>query len=86
MSLALAVATGGVYLVGAVIVILGGDVDPRTPGLQFAQPWTPDWQWLAFLCIWAGLDIAQFAGKRLTDIGYQQARHSGAAPVLKEHD
>jgi hypothetical protein len=31
--------------------------------------WTglvPSWEWLAFLCIWAGLDITQYSAKRLT--------------------
>jgi hypothetical protein len=27
---------------------------------------TPTWEWLAFLCVWAGLDITQFTAKRVT--------------------
>lgn len=27
---------------------------------------TPSWEWLAFLCVWAGLDITQFTAKRVT--------------------
>jgi hypothetical protein len=28
--------------------------------------WMPAWEWLAFLCVWAGLDITQFLTKRAT--------------------
>jgi hypothetical protein len=28
--------------------------------------WEPSWEWLSFLVLWAGLDVAQFATKRTT--------------------
>jgi len=29
--------------------------------------WAPSWEWLAFLCVWAGLDVAQYTAKRITN-------------------
>lgn len=31
-----------------------------------ATGWNPPWEWLGFLCVWAGLDVAQFSAKRAT--------------------
>jgi len=28
--------------------------------------WEPSWEWLSFLVLWAGLDVAHFATKRTT--------------------
>jgi hypothetical protein len=28
--------------------------------------WAPSWEWLGFLSVWAGIDAAQFYGKRVT--------------------
>lgn len=32
-----------------------------------ATGWTPPAEWLVFLCAWAGLDVAQFHSKRVTN-------------------
>lgn len=63
-SLIMALATAAVYLMG---VMLG-------------KNWTPAVEWLGFLCLWAGLDVIQFAGKRFSDAGYlaSKQRASGA--------
>ena len=34
---------------------------PSTPA------WEPSWEWLGFLCVWAGLDVVQYTSKRLTE-------------------
>ena len=31
--------------------------------------WAPSWEWLGFLSVWAGIDAAQFYGKRVTHQG-----------------
>lgn len=56
MSLTLIEATGIVYLGLAIKWALIPDT----------RLWTPDWQWLAFLGVLSGLDIAQFSIKRNT--------------------
>jgi hypothetical protein len=46
--------------------------------------WQPSWEWLAFLTAMAGVDVAQFAVKRRTDvIATQQATRNSTA-VAKE--
>lgn len=79
-SLVMAVATGAVYLGSVVVSIVRGDIDPATAGVQLLPAWTPDVEWLGFLVLWAGLDVAQFAGKRFSDAGYvaSKQRPSGA--------
>lgn len=37
-----------------------------TGGKVMVTTWEPTWEWLAFLCVWAGLDVAQFTAKRIT--------------------
>lgn len=80
ISLILAAATAAVYLFSAVVVIWRGDIDPTTAGVQLAGCWTPAVEWLGFLCVWAGLDVLQFSGKRFSDAGYaaSKQRPSGA--------
>lgn len=55
-SLILVQATGIVYLALAVKWAIIPDT----------KQWTPDWLWLSFLGVLAGLDIAQFSIKRNT--------------------
>lgn len=50
-----------------------------TAGRVVVLGWTPSWEWLAFLTLWAGLDIAQFGTKRTTDAGYVAAK-AGVPP------
>lgn len=35
--------------------------------------WEPPIEWLGFLTVWAGLDVAQFGKNRTTDYGYVAA-------------
>ncbi len=66
-SLLMALGTCAVYLIGVLL----------------AKHWTPSVEWLGFLCVWAGLDVLQFAGKRFSDAGYRASkqRPSGAQGV-----
>jgi hypothetical protein len=62
-SLLMAVATAAVYLGGVVL----------------EKRWEPSVEWLGFLCLWAGLDVLQFAGKRFSDAGYQASKRASGA-------
>lgn len=42
--------------------------------------WTPPVEWLGFLTLWAGLDVAQFGTKRSTETGYVAAKQG--APLV----
>lgn len=42
--------------------------------------WEPSYQWLGFLVIWAGLDVAQFSSKRNTDADFIAAKQGNAPP------
>jgi hypothetical protein len=75
LSLALASAILGVHLFSVLVAIARGDTDPSSPGFQLGGVWTPTLEVLGFLCVWAGLDVMQFAGKRFSDSGYQSARN-----------
>lgn len=46
--------------------------------------WSPSWEWLGFLLISAGLDVAQFGTKRTTDSNYISAKASGEPPKQPE--
>jgi hypothetical protein len=39
-----------------------------------ALGWEPSYEWLGFLVLWAGLDVAQFGVKRTTDAGHVAAK------------
>jgi hypothetical protein len=46
--------------------------------------WVPSLEWLGFLCIWAGLDVAQYAGKRLTHTEYAVTKERAKFEAMKE--
>jgi hypothetical protein len=54
-----------------------------TAARYFAGGWEPSLDWLGFLVVWAGLDVAQFASKLVTDHTYAAVR-GGSAPPPKE--
>jgi hypothetical protein len=39
-----------------------------------ATGWNPHVEWLGFLSLWAGLDVAQYFAKRKTDAEYVEAK------------
>lgn len=61
VTLGLITATGAAYLAVSVKAALFG------LGKAFAETWKPDTYWLAFLLANAGVDAAQFLGKRMTE-------------------
>lgn len=44
-----------------------------------ALGWEPNYEWLGFLVLWAGLDITQFGVKRTTDASYQASKTAQAS-------
>ena len=63
-SILMAMLTCLVMLLAALIVVLRGT----------GSPWEPSYEWLGFLVLWAGLDVAQFIGKRQTATEYVTAK------------
>lgn len=76
-TLGLVVGTGVVYLALAI----------KYTWVAGAAQWTPDWQWLTFLGVMSGLDVAQFRVKRHSDANFvaakEAARNSVAVPAVE---
>lgn len=67
VTFSLMIGTGVVYLALAV----------KYAVIEGARQWEPSLEWLGFLLISAGLDAAQFLGKRKTDAAYVAAMQGG---------
>ena len=70
-TFSLMVGTGVVYLALAVKYVV----------VEGSRQWEPSIEWLGFLLISAGLDAAQFLGKRKTDAAYVAAMQGATPPA-----
>lgn len=71
VTLGVVIATAARYLVWGVPARMSGNI-PVIDGWGY---------WLVFLGGMAGLDVAQYVGKRFSDSGYAAAKNTPAAPV-----
>lgn len=69
VTLLIAIATAGRYLVSGIGII---------GGLHF-ETWEPSWDWLLFIAAMSGLDLATFTMKRKTDAEYIAAKKPDTA-------
>lgn len=61
------IAASIIAMIGTATRVIGSD-------------WTPPLEWLGFLTVWGGLDLAQFANKRATSSEYVAAKQGIPPP------
>jgi len=64
--------TFALMAVSAIVIIVQG---------KGSDGWEPSIEWLGFLGLLGGLDLAQFGTKRATDAAYVAAKTTGEAPT-----